>query len=157
MQKAAPELTRLIHENLWTVISFAFGQPAIASFVEKQFEGEWKYLNKTIYERAEIRADRALLEMATQLRILDDVEQLNSYLVQRNRAPLGTVVQGDGSRTDFHFRDLTNKIMHSIKFEWSLADHDNQKVICHSNDEKRWRKAEIELAALLALVGMLIH
>jgi len=120
-----PEITRLIHrwllesahENLWIVISFAFGQPAIAKFVDARFKGEWKYLNKTIYERAEIRADRALLEMATQLRVLDDAEQLNSHFTQT----MGVVIQGDGSKTDLHFRDLTNKIMHAEKFEWELS------------------------------------
>jgi hypothetical protein len=35
-----PEITRLIHENLWIVISFAFGQPAIAKFVDARFKGE---------------------------------------------------------------------------------------------------------------------
>jgi hypothetical protein len=152
-----PEITRLIHENLWVVISFAFGRPVIANFVDKRFKGEWKYVNKTIYERAEIRADRALLEMATQLRVLDDAEQLNAYFSQTKRAPLGRVVQGDGTKTDLHFRDLTNKIMHAEKFEWALSDPDNPKVICHSNDVARWQYAEIDLTALMALIGMLMH
>jgi hypothetical protein len=62
MDKHTPEITRLIHDNLWIVISFAFGRPTIARILNANFVGEWKYLNKTIYERAEIRADRALLE-----------------------------------------------------------------------------------------------
>jgi hypothetical protein len=148
-----PEITRLIHENLWIVISFAFGQPAIAKFVDARFKGEWKYLNKTVYERAEIRADRALLEMATQLRVLDDAEQLNSHFTQT----MGVVIQGDGSKTELHFRDLTNKIMHAEKFEWELSDPDNPKVLCHSNDPARWKSAEINLTTLMALIGMLMH
>jgi len=49
LMRKTPEITRLIHDNLWVVISFAFGQPAIAKFaVEPRFKGEWKYLNKTI-------------------------------------------------------------------------------------------------------------
>jgi hypothetical protein len=152
-----PEITRLIHENLWIVISFAFGQPVITNLVDSRFKGEWKYLNKTIYERAEIRADRALLEMATQLRVLDDAEKLNAYLSQTKREPLGTVIQGDGIKTDLHFRDLTNKIMHAEKFEWALSDPNNPKIVCHSNDLARWQKAEIDLVSLMALIGMLIH
>ncbi|MGD0562693.1 MAG: hypothetical protein ABSA66_06330 [Roseiarcus sp.] len=152
-----PEITRLIHENLWIVMSFAFGQPAIAAYVDKRFVGEWKYLNKTIYERAEIRADRALLEMATQLRVLDDAEQLNYYLKQTKSHALGKVVQEDGSEKDLHFRDLTNKIMHAEKFEWVLSVPDHPKVICHSNDAARWKTAEVDLAALMGLIGMLMH
>jgi hypothetical protein len=153
MQKKTPEITRLIHDNLWVIISFAFGQPAIASYIDTRFIGEWKYLSKTIFERAEIRADRALLEMATQLRVLDDAEQLS----QTKRAPLGTVHQGDGTTTDLHFRDLTNKIIHAESFDWVLSNPDQLKVICHSNDVVRWQKAEIDLTALMALIGMLMH
>ena len=157
MLKQTSEITRLIHDNLWLVISFAFGQPAIAKFVDARFRGEWKYLNKTIYERAEVRADRALLEMATQLRVLDDAERLNSYFAQTKHEALGVVIQGDGSRIDLHFRDLTNKIMHAKGFEWQLSDPDNPKVICHSNDVARWKSAEINLTTLMALMGGLMH
>ncbi len=151
-----PEITRLIHDNLWVVISFAFGQPAIARFVDARSKGEWKYLNKTI-ERAESRADRALLEMATQLRVLDDTGNLNSYFKQTEGPPMGVVIQEDGSETDLHFRDLTNKIMHAEKFEWQLSDSDNPTIICRSNDPTRWRSAEIDLTALMALIGGLMH
>jgi hypothetical protein len=152
-----PEITRLIHENLWMVVSFAIGQPAVATFAQTHFVGEWKYLNKTIYERAEIRADRALLEMATQLRVLDDEQQLNSYFSQTKRPPLGTVVQGDGSTTDLHFRDMTNKVLHAERFEWASSNAENPKIICHSKDLSRWQKAEIDVAALMALIGGLMH
>lgn len=152
-----PEITRLIHENLWLIISFAFGRPAITDFVDKRFLGEWKYLNKTIYERAEIRADRALLEMATQLRALDDAEKLNNYFLQTKRSPLGVVTQSDGTKTDLNFRDLTNKIMHAERFEWELSDRENPKIICHSSNELRWKSAEIEISALMALIGGLMH
>lgn len=95
--------------------------------------------------------------MATQLRVLDDAEQLSSYYEQSKRAPLGIVVQADGSKTDLHFRDLTNKIMHAEKFEWELSDPDNPKIICHSNDPARWKSAEIDVMQLMALIGMLMH
>jgi hypothetical protein len=48
---------------------FAFGRPAVGKVLEQKFQGEWKYLRKTIYETGEVRADRALREMATQLRL----------------------------------------------------------------------------------------
>jgi hypothetical protein len=151
------ELTRLIHENLWIVISFAFGQPAIEKFTHARLGGGSKYLNKTIHELAEIRADRALLEMATQLRVLDDAEQLSSDLKQDRYPPMGVVIQKDEGRADLHFRDLTNKIMHAEKFEWQLSDPDNPKIICHSKEVERWKSAEIDLRRLMALIGQLMH
>ena len=70
---------------------------------------------------------------------------------------MGVVIQEDGSETDLHFRDLTNKIMHAEKFEWQLSDSDNPTIICRSNDPTRWRSAEIDLTALMALIGGLMH
>ena len=47
------DLTRQLHENLWLVLSFAFGQPVVAKFVNDKFRGELPYLRKTIYQVAE--------------------------------------------------------------------------------------------------------
>jgi hypothetical protein len=137
------------------VLSFAFGRPAISDVIEKRFKGEWKYLHKSIYENAEIRADRALLEMATQLRVLDDAEGLNEYFKQTKRASLGIVVQADGTTTELHFRDMTNKLMHGSKYEWRLGG-DDPKIVVHSDQPERWRAAEISVQALMALIGLLM-
>jgi hypothetical protein len=71
-----PEITRLIHDKLWVVICFAFGQPAVGKVIQQKFQGEWPVLHKAVHELADVRADRALLEMATHLRVLDDAEDL---------------------------------------------------------------------------------
>jgi hypothetical protein len=150
-----PEITRLIHDNFWIVLSFAFGQPAVGNFIEKKFAGEWKYLHKAVYEHAEIRADRALLEMATQLRVLDDAEDMNEYFKQVKRPPLGEVIQAGGTRTDMHFRDMTNKVMHGTRFEWRLGT-DDPKIVVHSNQPDRWQSAEISIFHLMGLIGGLM-
>jgi hypothetical protein len=104
------ETTRLVHDNFWIVLSFALAQPAIGRLLNDRFEGEWKHLNKYIYENAKVRADRALLEMATQLRVLDDAEGINDYFKQVGREPFGSVVQSDGTTTELHFRDMTKNL-----------------------------------------------
>jgi hypothetical protein len=152
-----PNITRLIHDNLWRVLSYAFGKPAIAKFLDARFNGEWTYLEKTISKHAEMQADLALAEMATQIRVLDDEAKLRSIYKRVKRPPLGLVVKADGSVESLHFRDLTNKILHAKAFEWQLSDPDNPKVVCHSNDVERWQRAEIDLAQLIALIGMLGH
>ena len=136
-------------------MSFTFGQPAGGKLIENRFRGEWKYLHKSVYENAEKRADRALLEMATQLRVLDDAERLNDYFEQTKRPPLGIVVQGDGTTTELHFRDMTNKLMHGTEYEWRLGG-DDPKILVHSDQPDRWRSAEISLQALMALIGGLM-
>jgi hypothetical protein len=65
--------------------------------------------------------------MATQLRELDNQQNLADYLRQVEAAPLGIVVQADGSETDLFFRDATNKIMHAGRFDWDCADPMRQK------------------------------
>jgi hypothetical protein len=155
MQKTV-EITRLIHENLWIVISFAFARPVVDTVVAQRFTGEWKYLEKTISEFSERRADRALLEMAIELRALDDQDKLDELFKKKARWPLGTVVQGDDLITDLHFRDMTNKVMHAKSFEWDLSNPMAPKVVCLPHDEQRWKRAEINLIALMALVGGLI-
>jgi hypothetical protein len=153
MHKKSFEITRLIHDNFWIVLSFAFARPAISKIIEqRRFKGEWKYLYKSIYENAEMRADRALLEMATQLRVLDDAEGLNELYAHTKRPPLGYVVQSDGTTTALHFRDMTNKLMHGTEYEWRL-DGDDAKVIVHSNKPERWQSAEISVVALMILIG----
>jgi hypothetical protein len=134
-----PEITRLIHENFWVVLSFAFGRPALSKVIEERFHGDWKYLNKTVYERAEIRADRALLEMATQLRVLDDAENLSAYGWGVEPGVLGEVIQADGARTPLYVRDLTNKVMHAAYFKWDLSKPNDPKVNCLPHDPTRWK------------------
>lgn len=150
-----PEITRLIHENFWTVLSFSIAQPLAIARLDKQFSGEWKYLRKTIDNLAEVRADRALLEMATQLRVLDDAEGVNDYLRKVGNPTLGTVTQADGRLTDLHFRDMTNKVMHAARFEWKFGE--DASVVCHSGDAERWQSADIQIQRLMALVGQLMY
>jgi len=107
------ELVRHAQENFGAVLMFAFGQPAAGVVINEQFKGEWKFLNKLVYEVSERRADRALLEMAVQLRALDELNDWSKSYQQRKMPSLGTVIQGDGSKTDLYFRDMTNKIIHA--------------------------------------------
>ena len=151
-----PEITRLIHENFWIVISFAFAQPVISRVIENQFQGEWKYLSKSVHELSEIRADRALLEMALEFRVLDDKEGLNDYFKQTNKSPFGIVIQGDGAKTDLHFRDMTNKLIHSASFEWNMSNPEHPIVVCHPHEKERWQRAEVDILAIMAFVGGLM-
>lgn len=151
------EIRPLVHENFLIVMSFAVSRPVLAAIVETEFRGEWRSLKRTIYERGEIRADRALLEFATQLRILDDVESIADEFEKLKHPPLGFVIQADGSKTDLYLRDFTNKVIHSAHFEWVLQMNSAPRLICHSKSADRWKIAEINLIALMALVGQIAH
>ncbi|HWA69150.1 MAG TPA: hypothetical protein VG821_04870 [Rhizomicrobium sp.] len=152
-----PEITRLIHENFWTILAFAFGRPIVAKVIADRFKGEWKYLNKTVYERAEVLADRALLEMATQMRILDDAEKLSDRYKVLGSPALGEVLQADGNKTPLYFRDMTNKVIHAAVFQWELSNSHDPKVICLPHDGERWKSARLDIVPLMSVIGSLIH
>jgi hypothetical protein len=149
------ELTRNVQANFGTVLMFAFGRDPIGVAINEKAEGERQYSNKLIYDVAEKRADRALLEMAVQLRALDELNELNDAYRQRKMPALGTVVQGDGSTTDLFFRDMTNKIIHASGFSWELADAKAPKIVCLSNDGIRWKEAHTDLVTLMTYLGSL--
>jgi hypothetical protein len=71
-------LTKLIHENFSVIMTYAFSMPKLFKWVNR-FEGEWKYLHKACFEISEQRANIALLEFATQLRLLDNYYPLPEY------------------------------------------------------------------------------
>jgi hypothetical protein len=152
MRKRTPQIVRHIYDNLWTVLSYAFAQPVVNAVIDKRLIGQWKYLRQTVNENAELRAGRALLEMATLLRVLDDADRLSDLLAQDEQRPLGRVVQADGTTTDLHFRDMTNKLIHGDSYEWQLGG-DDPRIIVHSNEPKRWRSAEIGVVRLMGLIG----
>ena len=134
-------------------MAYAFSRAPLSETLNEQFEGEWKYLQKSCFDLAEERADRALLEMATQLRLLDTRQNLTKLFKRMRSEAFGIVVQADGSQTELHFRDMTNKIIHAVQFEWVCADTKKPVIICHSADPNRWQRAEINLLALAALCG----
>ena len=151
-----PRLTRLIHENFSVVMNHAFSQPALGEMLEKNFHGEWKHLRRAVFEISEERANRALIELASLLRILDDREGLSDYLRKTKGHNFGLVYKEDGSTEELFLRDLTNKIVHAHQLVWDFSEKDNPKVICISPDPKRWQRAEIILIRFAGFCGQLM-
>jgi hypothetical protein len=151
------QLLDRVNEHLAEVLFFSMGRPVIEQRLGAVFEEGHIYdpLRNKIGIEAERRADRALLQMATQLRLFDDNEGLNEILKGLKPQPLGTVVQGDGKVTELFMRDMTNKVMHGAGFQWHLENADDPSVVCVSADEERWKSAEIKLLAVAAFVNRL--
>jgi hypothetical protein len=151
-----PELTKLVHDNLWIVISFVFARPRIDKVMAARIKGTWLPLDKNVREMAEVRADRALLEMATQLRALDDRFKLAEWQKTREHPwPLGEVTQKNGEVEALWFRDFTNKVLHAASYEWDLSKDEDPKIIVHPIDGERWARAEVNVIALMMFVGEL--
>jgi hypothetical protein len=52
-------MTRLIPENLSTVMDFAFARKPLQSLLDQKFRGEWNYLRKALFDVSEQRAAKA--------------------------------------------------------------------------------------------------
>lgn len=143
--------TRLIHEKLSNVLTFAYSWATLDNMLDTKFKGEWKYLRKTIFDIGPENAVRAFIELAGYLRLLDDKDDLSGYLKQTGSARgFGRVLKKDGSEEPLFLRDLTNKIIHAKEWKWDVSTTDRPKAICISNNPDRWVSAEIDIQTFAA-------
>jgi hypothetical protein len=156
MSRFSQPLTHLIHENLSILVTFAFSRAPLISLRDNKFRGEWKYLDRALFTVSEQRAEKACLELATFIRLLDDDENIAEYLRQTGGHSFGRVLKKDQPDEPLYLRDLTNKIIHAHHLEWDLSTPDDPKLICISRQPERWLRAEIEVVALAAFCGQLM-
>jgi hypothetical protein len=81
-------LTRLVHENLSIVMCFAYSQKPLVDMIDSKFKGEWKYLNKALFEYSAERAEKACLELALFLRMVDDEWEIWPTTLPRRTCPI---------------------------------------------------------------------
>jgi len=165
MNKLSLPLTRFVHENLSIVMCFAYSQEPLSEMVAKTFSGEWKYLHRALFEISTERAEKACLELALFLRMIDEEEMIAKSNSLRMHGPdFGKLLMEDGSERVLTLRDVSNKIIHSKTREWNLsAKPPSPFLICHTGDdgkrlppEMRWIRAEIDLEAVAAECGQLM-
>ena len=68
MSRFSLPLTRLVHENLSIVMCFAYSRKPLEKMIQAKFKGEWKYLNKALFEISAEQAEKACVELALFLR-----------------------------------------------------------------------------------------
>lgn len=156
MKRLSLPLTRLVHENLSIVMRFAYSQKPLAELVDKRFRGSWKSLRKTLFEISEERAEKACLELALFLRMLDDEQKISEYHSKMKNIPnCGSLVMKNGSRKLLPFREVANKVIHASQLEWDFST-DEPRLICQSRDDEKWLRAEVDVTAVAAVCGCLI-
>jgi hypothetical protein len=117
MRHRSVQATRLIHEHIATIMSFAYSRQPLQKLIQRRFEGEFKYLWLALNDIPEQRAERALIELGLYIRVIDDAENVSTYLGRR--WTFGEVVQADRSRTPLVLREVANKIIHAERYAWS--------------------------------------
>jgi hypothetical protein len=156
MERYPIHLTRLVHENLSIVMSFAYSRSPLIELMQKNFVGEWKYLGKAIFEIGEEKANRAITELAILLRILDDEQKITDYDKQiGNPWSCGHITFENGEVKDMSPREFSNKIIHAKTFTWVYAVDKPPQLICYArdNDNRNWKSAEVNLVNLAAFCG----
>jgi hypothetical protein len=154
MARVSLQFGQLIRENVSILMTFAYSRAPLEALVEARFQGEWKHLRGALLDLPRIRANRASLELALLLRLLDDDEGLSANLIQIGAMSFGRLVKPDGSETDLTLRDVCNKIIHASDLEWRITT--DPVLICTSREPQRWIRAEIHLERLAALCGLLL-
>lgn len=150
-------MTKLIHENLSIVMTFCFSWKPLSDLIETKFIGEWKYLRKGLFEVSEVRAEKACLELAMFLRILDDDENLSGYLKQTSDFSFGRLILDGKPDEKLGLRDVCNKIIHASDIHWDLTNEEKPILVCNSREPKRWIRAEIDVVNLATFCGQLMH
>jgi hypothetical protein len=103
------------------------------------------------------RAEKACLELALFLRMVDDDEKITEYYAATQNAPnCGKLVMIEGPEKDLPFREVSNKIIHAARIECDLMREPDPALICHSRDTEKWLCAEIDLVALSFVCGRLM-
>ncbi|TNE73672.1 hypothetical protein EP331_03960 [bacterium] len=152
-------LVNLIHKNLSTVLQFVYSRNEFIELRQVNIVGNWPQLDEVLFNEPEKKANRAIVELALHLRILDDDQKLNDYINKTNSGIIfGTVIKKTRETEKLTLRDVSNKIIHCKKFDWDLTNQKDSKIICYSdnNDEKsNWVRADINITALAAFCGML--
>src|SRR5262245_37333286 len=143
MAKLSIPMTQLIHENLSILMSFAFSRRPLHHLLETKFLGNWKYLEKALIEMSDQRAQRACLELALLMRMLDDEEKFSARLSETKHQGFGRLVTAVDSAQQLGLRDVCNKIIHASSFAWDLSIEDNPILVCNSSEPQRWVRAEI--------------
>jgi len=156
MSRFSLPFTHLIHENLSIVMTFAFSRGPLEKMIKETFVGEWKYLNKVLFSISEEHAEKACLELALFLRMLDEEQQISEYYAKTTSHEFGRLIFKDGSEKPLTLREVTNKIIHSSGLEWEFDDFLGALLVCHGSDKEKWEKARIEVQAVAAACGTLM-
>ncbi len=154
MAQFSLHLSRLIHENLSVVMCFVYSRRPLQNLVKENFTGEWKNLNKALFDMSEQRAEKACLELALFLRLWDDKEKVTDYISSQGESfSCGFLVKKNGTKDDLPFREVANKIIHASCLQWDIPESGSPLLICESVEEEKWVRAEVDIVRLARFCG----
>lgn len=145
----------MLHENLSILMCFAYSRKPLDEMVQRMFIGEWEYLRKALVDISEQQAEKACLELALVLRILDDEWKVSDYEKQTGHPnDCGKLILKDGTEKPLPFRKVANKMIHASGLEWDFTKPDPLLVVYSRDDKWGWLRAEVNVVSLAAVCSM---
>ena len=122
--------------------------------INAKFRGEWKYLNKALFEVSAKRAEKACLEWRCFSACWDDEKRISDYRAATRSIPnCSRLIMKDGSEKSLTFREVADKVIHSSRLEWEFVKFPDPPLICQTRNTEKWVWAEIDVVAVAALCG----
>lgn len=137
-------------EEFSAIMAFAHSRESLFNY-QIQHEGEWRGLNRLLNEIPEVKADRGLLEWAVLMRSVDDVDPLPDHGID-----IGTLAKKDGQESPLNLRQVCNKVIHAVRYEWVFEDQADPRVICVAPEPENWLQARLRLNGLASYMGAFI-
>jgi hypothetical protein len=86
--------------------------------------------------------------------MLDDEVMISDYHTATKNIPnCGRLIMKDGSEKILSFREVANKVIHSSRLEWEFEKYPEPTLICHTSDQEKWIRAEVDIVAVAAVCG----
>jgi hypothetical protein len=142
-------------------MTFAYSHRPLLQLRQTKFVGEWKYLERALFELPEWRATRSAMELALLFRSLDDSEGISQFMARGISSDVfGNVYQSDGTSTGLPVREVSNKLIHASGIEWDFANPDEPLIVCHAHANQvtrfKWVRATIRINGLAFVCGGLM-
>ncbi len=136
---------------------FVYSRRPLQKLVQEDFVGEWKYLNKALFDISELRVEKACLELALFLRLWDDKEKITDYIASRGESfSCGRLEKQDGLEEDLPFREVANKIIHASRLEWDIPESGPPLLICEGSAPEKWVRAKVDIVRLATFCGQIM-
>jgi hypothetical protein len=160
------ELTRLLHDNMATVMTFVFSQAPIKRLINERVmppPGSKKGLLRPYpegmhdfsFEVPHRNATRACREIAVLMRLIyEQIKDKDRFglMTPARLGYFGVVHRTDETTELLSLPELTNKIIHAKDLSWDLSNEKAPKLICTApaaqQERFKWVRAEVDIVSL---------
>ena len=84
---------------------------------------------------------------------VDSEQDISGYHKQTGGRDFGRLVLKNGQIDELQLRDVCNKIIHASGLTWDFSHEADPVLICHSQNQEKWVRAEVDLFALAGFCG----